>query len=215
MREQNALLDHDFANTIGPHRKPILESELAQVVGAFQIKLTTGAFLRAERNQIMVTEAEKFRYVTPHHNAPERRRQCRDEQSMIATRDRTRDRAGGITAESVCHEPFAIEQELARHVCTIPRHRPNHGPACFKLLVHQFSMQTAKWVSPIFFFLVDGAALSPAGAAARWSLPPARSNSPASRQPLLRVHRRKPTHSTRAFPIRNRAAAPGAVPVRE
>src|SRR5437660_1839056 len=134
---------------------------------------------------------------------------------MITTRDRAGDGAGGITAESVGHEPFAIEQELARHVCTIPRHRPNHGPACFKLLVHQFSMQTAKSISPIFFVSVDGVELFQARAVARLSLPPARSNSPASRQPLLRVHRRKPTHSTRAFPIRNRAAAPGAVPVRE
>ena len=35
MRKQNALLDHNVANTIGPHRKSILESEFGQVVGAF------------------------------------------------------------------------------------------------------------------------------------------------------------------------------------
>ena len=39
----------------------------------------TGPFLCTERNHIMVAEAEKFRYVTPHHNAPQRYWQCRDE----------------------------------------------------------------------------------------------------------------------------------------
>src|SRR6266852_7878095 len=133
---------------------------------------------------------------------------------MIATRDRTRDGAGGITAESVCHEPFAIEQKLARHVRTIPRHRPNHGLACFKLLAHQLSVQTAKSIRPIFFFSVDGAPLSPGRAAARWSLPPAMSNCPASPRSGLQIRRRKPIRSTREFPIRNRAVAPVAAPVR-
>src|SRR6266536_3934802 len=97
---------------------------------------------------------------------------------MIATCDCARHSAGGITAESVGHEPFAIEQKLARHVRAVPRHRADHWLACFKLPVHPLSMQTANSISPIFFFSVGGAALSPGSAAVQWSFPTPKSNCP-------------------------------------
>src|SRR6266576_1961928 len=82
-------------------------------------------------------DAKKFRYVTPHYDASERSWQGRNEQPMITTRNGAGNRAGGITAESVGHEPFAGKQEFARHLRAVPRHRTNDGPDCFKLLVHQ------------------------------------------------------------------------------
>src|SRR6266446_9534488 len=133
---------------------------------------------------------------------------------MIATRDCAGDSAGGIAAESVGHEPFAVEQKLARHVRAVPRHRANHRLTGFKLLVHPLLMQTAGCVSPIFFVSVDGAELFRVRAAARWSLPPVKSNRPVSPRLLFQVRRRKPSHSTREFPIPSPAVVPRAVPVR-
>src|SRR5260370_41894802 len=101
------------------------------------MKLSGGVLFSSERNNIIVTEAKKFRYVTPHHDASERSRQSRNEQSMITTRNGAGNRAGGITPESVGHEPFTSKQEFARHLRAVPRHRTNDGADCFKLLVHQ------------------------------------------------------------------------------
>src|ERR1700694_1411618 len=69
---------------------------------------------------------------------------------MIATRHRARNGAGGITAEPVGHEPFASKQKLARHLRSVPRHRTDDRPDCFKLLVHHLSMPTARFVQPSF-----------------------------------------------------------------
>jgi len=51
--------------------------------------LTTGAFFRAERNNVVITETQKFGDVTPHHHAAVWRRKCGDEQTMITPGDRT------------------------------------------------------------------------------------------------------------------------------
>src|SRR3977135_1163497 len=72
MRQQHAFLDHDVANMIGPDREPFLEAELSQICGAFQIELSAGTLFRAKRNDVIVTEAEKFRYVIPHHDPSQR-----------------------------------------------------------------------------------------------------------------------------------------------
>src|SRR5205085_11432201 len=87
-------------------------------------------------NDIIVIESKKFGYVIPHHDASERSRQRRDEQSMITTRDRAGNSTGGITAKPIGDEPFARKQKLARHLLSVPRHRTNDGPDCFKLPVH-------------------------------------------------------------------------------
>ena len=52
--------------------------------------------------------------MTPHHHATERRRQRGNQQAVIAARDCARDGAGSVTAEAVRHEPFAIQQDVAR-----------------------------------------------------------------------------------------------------
>src|SRR6266700_4283723 len=72
---------------------------------------------------------------------------------MIATRDRAGNGAGGITAESVGHKPLASKQKLARHLRSVPRHRTDDGPDCFKLLVPHLSMSTARLVQPHFLRL--------------------------------------------------------------
>src|SRR6266576_1840659 len=56
---------------------------------------------------------------------------------MITPRDRARNCAGRITAEAVCHEPFAIEQELARHLRTVPRHRAHDRSTYVAFFVHE------------------------------------------------------------------------------
>jgi len=109
MRKQDALLDHHFANAICPYRKPILESKFSQVVGAFQIQLAAGAFFCAERNHVIVTEAEKFRNMAPHHYASEGRGQRRDEQTMITPCHRAGNSSGCITPKAVGNEPLTIE----------------------------------------------------------------------------------------------------------
>ena len=107
MRQQHAFLDHDVANMISPDGEPVLEAELSQIIGTFQIELSAGTFFRAKRDDVIVTEAEKFRYVIPHHDPSERSRQSGDEQSMITTRDGAGNRTGGIPAKTVCDKPFA------------------------------------------------------------------------------------------------------------
>src|SRR5256885_12552103 len=122
MRQQHAFLDHDVADMISPNWEPVFEAELSQEIGTFQIELSAGAFFRAERNDVILAEAEKFRYVIPHHDPSERSRQRRDEQSMIATRHCAGDGTGRISTKPVGNEPFASKQELAGHLRSVPRH---------------------------------------------------------------------------------------------
>ena len=121
MRKQDALLQDEIAHVISPDWQTVFEPEFPQIIGALQIELTAGAFFAAKRNDIVIAEAKKFRDVTPHHHATERRGQRRDEQSVITPRDRARNCAGGVTAEAVGHEPFAIEQRISRDMCA-PSH---------------------------------------------------------------------------------------------
>src|SRR6266403_3164660 len=136
MGQENAFLQNDVAHAIRPDRKAIVQTELVQPIRAFQIKLTAGAFFAAQRNNIVIAEAEKFRNVVPHDHATEWRGQCGDEQAMITTRDCARDRARSVTAESVCDEPLAREQDFARHFRTVPRHRANDRPDDMRLFIH-------------------------------------------------------------------------------
>ena len=52
--------------------------------------------------------------MIPHDHASERRGQSGDQQSMIPPGDRAGDGAGGVAAQAVGDEPFAVEQDLAR-----------------------------------------------------------------------------------------------------
>src|SRR5438093_4999709 len=108
--------------------------------------------------------------MTPHHDAPEWRGQCGNEQAVITPRNRAGDRARGTTTQTIGYNPLAIEKKLARHVRAVPRHRSDNGLTCFKLPVHQSTMPTAR-ISPVSFFSVDVAALSPERAPAQRSLP--------------------------------------------
>src|SRR6266513_5655905 len=146
MRQQHAFLDHDVANMISPDREPVLEAELRQIIGALQIELSAGTLFRAKRDDVIVTEAEKFGYVIPHHDPSERSRQSGDEQSMITTRNGAGNGTGGIPAESVGDQPFAGQQNFAGHVHAVPRHCPHDRPIFFQLLVHRCSLSIENWI---------------------------------------------------------------------
>src|SRR5436190_2176521 len=139
MRKQDTLLEDKIAHAISPDRQTILESKFSQEIGALQIKLSAGAFLPAERNDIVIAEPEKFGDMTPHHHASKRRGQCRDEQSMITPCDCAGNCAGGVTAETVCDEPLAVEQEFARHLCIVPRHCSRNRSTNLASLVHEMT----------------------------------------------------------------------------
>ena len=55
--------------------------------------------------------------------------QGRDEQAVITAGDRAGNSAGGVTAEAIGHEPFAIEQNFARRLRGVPRHRARYRQA--------------------------------------------------------------------------------------
>src|SRR5205823_1900968 len=160
MRQQHAFLDHDVANMISPDWESVLEAKLSQIIGTFQIELAAGPFFRAKRDDVIVTEAEKFRHVIPHHDPSERPRQSGDEQSMITTRDGARNGTGGIPAESVGHQPFASQQNFAGHLRAVPRHCPHDRPIFFQLLVHRCLVSMEKWISRTSFAPAAFSALS-------------------------------------------------------
>src|SRR5207244_12744040 len=101
-------------------RKSLFDAQFMQLLGRAKMKLATGALFRAEGNDVVIRETQKFRNVTPHHHATVWCRQRRDEQAMVTPGDRTRDRAGGEAAESIGHKPFAGEQQLARMARFVP-----------------------------------------------------------------------------------------------
>src|SRR5260370_11773055 len=71
----------------------------------------------------------------------------------MARRARPGTGAEETPAESVGHKPLASKQKLARHLRSVPRHRTDDGPDCFKLLVHHLSMSTARLVQSHFLRL--------------------------------------------------------------
>ena len=123
MEHEDAFLKDEIAHMIDPDRQPIFEAEFMQIIGRAKMKLATGALFRAEGNDVVIRETQKFRNVTPHHHTTVRRRQRRDEQAMVTPGDRTRDRAGGEAAESIGHKPFAGEEQLARMARFVPWQR--------------------------------------------------------------------------------------------
>ena len=137
MRKQDTLLDHQIAHAISPNGQTIFESKFSQEIGALKINLSAGAFLAAERNDIVSAEPEKFGDMTPHHHAPKWRGQCRDQQSMITPCDCAGDCARGITAETVRDEPLAVEQEFARHLRIVPRHRARNRSTNLASFIHE------------------------------------------------------------------------------
>src|SRR4051794_11016216 len=58
--------------------------------------------------------------MIPHYDAAKRRRQSRDEQSMVTPRDRTWDSARSIAAEAVSHQPLASKETLGRIIRALP-----------------------------------------------------------------------------------------------
>ena len=42
-----------------------------QIIGRAKMKLATGALFRAEGNDVVIRETQKFRNMTPHHHAAE------------------------------------------------------------------------------------------------------------------------------------------------
>ena len=137
--------------------------------------------------------------MAPHHHAAERSGQRGDQNAVILPRDRAGDSAGGVTAQAIRDEPFAVQQNFARRLRRIPTHRPRHDWLIFR--VH---------VSPS----VCAVAWSPGWRAGRPPLRPAEAShrhSQVSRYPDRRSAFR---HLTKSFPIRNQTAAPATAPVR-
>src|SRR5437588_12994010 len=89
MQHQNAFLENEVAHMISPDRQSIFEAELVQKISRAQLELTAGAFFGAERDDIVIREAQEFRNVTPHYHATVRRWQGGDEQPMITAGDCT------------------------------------------------------------------------------------------------------------------------------
>src|SRR5947208_13267030 len=116
MRQQHALFHDKIADLINPDGETIFEPKFAKIIRAMEVELATGTFFTAEGNDVFIAETEELRNVIPHHHSAMRRGQSRDEQAMIATRDCAGDSARSVTAQSVGHEPLAIEQDFARHL---------------------------------------------------------------------------------------------------
>jgi len=117
-------------------RLPVRVARHRPRVEPVELLSAAGTFLAAQRNDIVIAEAEKFRNVIPHDHATERRGQRGDEQAMITPRDCARDRARSVTAETVRDEPLAREQDFARHFRAVPRHRANDRPDDVRLFIH-------------------------------------------------------------------------------
>src|SRR5437588_3364468 len=120
MQHQNAFFENEIAHVIGPDRQSIFEAEFMQIIGGAEIKLATGAFFRAERNDVVITETQKFGDMTPHHHATVWRRPRGDDQTMITPGDRTWDSSGSEPAESIGHEPLALEEQFSRMARFVP-----------------------------------------------------------------------------------------------
>src|SRR5437870_13108471 len=126
---------------------------------------------------------------------------------MIAARDSPRNCAGGVTTEAICNNPLARQQNLARHLGAVPRHRADDWPIFFGLLVHRCLVSMERRVSPIFFAWVAFLVFSRARVVRRLPLPPVMSNSPVLLQSPFPIRHNAPIRSTKGFPIRNLTAA--------
>ena len=56
MGKQNAFFEYEITDVVYPNREAVLETEFAQKVCALQIKLSAGAFFRAQRDDVIVGE---------------------------------------------------------------------------------------------------------------------------------------------------------------
>src|SRR5690606_25307453 len=94
-----------------PDRQPRLETEADQVVRRRNLGCAR-RFRSAERDHRSILELQLFPQVVQHYRAAERRGQRGDEQAVVTTRQRTRDRRRRIPTESVRNEPLALQQWL-------------------------------------------------------------------------------------------------------
>jgi hypothetical protein len=73
VREDDPLFQNKIANVVSPNGKTVFQAKLTQPIRSMEVELTAGALFGAQRDNISIAEAKKFRDVTPHHHAPERR----------------------------------------------------------------------------------------------------------------------------------------------
>ena len=74
----------------------------------------TGDFvLVAEPDDAVSRQPDALEQVIEHHDAPERRRQRRDQHAVVATRQHAGDGARRVAAEAVGHQPLAPRRALA------------------------------------------------------------------------------------------------------
>src|SRR5262249_40037610 len=116
VRQEHALFDDQPVELVVPHRQAGLETELGQVTGAARVGGIAGALEPTHLEMPPVGAAHLLGEMAEHHDAAERPRQRRVEQTVGARREEAARRAGGIAAQPVRDEP------LARHEAV--------GPAC-------------------------------------------------------------------------------------
>ena len=111
MREKNALFQGETVRFITPDRQAELQAERFQVLGPVQVQRRgAGAFLAAETKRGTVGKTKKLGEMVEHVLPAQRRRQSGDQQAVIPARRHAGKGSGGVSAQAVGHEPFAVQQ---------------------------------------------------------------------------------------------------------
>jgi hypothetical protein len=109
VRHQDAFLDGDTEHVVAPVRHLILQSKFEQI-GRRRFFARFARLAAAKLHHAAIGEAQPFFEVVEHQGAAVRRRQCRDQQPMVTPCHGARDRAGGVAAQSIRHEPLPMQQ---------------------------------------------------------------------------------------------------------
>ena len=97
---------------IAPNRQAAFETEFFEVLRPMEVESAAREFLTAEADHLAGSKADQFRHLPKHDGPAERGRKRGNEQPMITAGRHAGDRARRIAAESVGHEPFAVQERL-------------------------------------------------------------------------------------------------------
>ena len=93
VQHQEALLDDRAVHLVAPQGQALFEPELREVVRAGHLQHAARALLPADLEARTIGQTHPLGDVVEHDGAPERRRQGRDEQPVVAARRHAGDRA--------------------------------------------------------------------------------------------------------------------------
>jgi len=112
VRHQDAPLERQAGECVSPDRQAVLHRELLERGCRAERTEPLRLLDPCEAQAAPIGGRRLLGKVIQHHHAAEGRRQRGDEQPVVAPRHDPGDRAGGVPAQAVGHEPFTAKQPL-------------------------------------------------------------------------------------------------------